>query len=71
MRTGNRRSDYRQLPKQYRRFWDEASRFLPQASLACDPFRTLAYGTDASFYRLIPKIVVQVRTREELHARCS
>jgi len=66
MRTGNRKSDYRQLPEKYRRFWDEAARFLPEASLACDAFRTLAYGTDASFYRLIPKIVVQVRTREEV-----
>src|ERR1700687_5225583 len=66
MAVVNRRRDYLELPESCRRFWKEAARFVPKANLACDPFRTLAYGTDASFYRLIPKIVVQVRTREEL-----
>src|ERR1700687_1316051 len=66
MAAVNRRRDYLELPESYRRFWNEAARFIPKANLACDPFRTLAFGTDASFYRLIPKIVVQVRTREEL-----
>jgi D-lactate dehydrogenase len=31
-----------------------------------DPLRTLAYGTDASFYRLIPKIVVRVDDEQQL-----
>src|SRR5215831_3797363 len=62
----NRRRDYRALPDCYRLFWDQVSQFLPESSMACDPLRTLAYGTDASFYRLIPKIVIQVRTRAEL-----
>lgn len=30
-----------------------------------NPLQLLAYGTDASFYRLIPKIVVQVHNEEE------
>src|SRR5215469_2181223 len=62
----NRRRDYRALPDCYRLFWDQVSQFLPESSMACDPLRTLAYGTDASFYRLIPKIVIQVREREEV-----
>jgi D-lactate dehydrogenase len=62
----NRRRDYRALPERHRLFWDQVSQFLPESSMACDPLRTLAYGTDASFYRLIPKIVIQARTREEL-----
>ena len=62
----NRRRDYRELPERYRRFWDLAAQFVPGANLACDPFRTLAFGTDASFYRLIPKIVVQARTQQEI-----
>ncbi len=33
-----------------------------------DPLRTLAYGTDASFYRLIPKVVVQTRNEAEVVA---
>lgn len=31
---------------------------LPAARLITDPLRRLAYGTDASFYRLVPRIVV-------------
>src|SRR5215470_7557817 len=62
----NRRRDYRALPDCYRLFWDQVSQFLPESSMACDPLRTLAYGTDASLYRLIPKIVIQVREREEV-----
>ena len=62
----NRRRDYRALPDRYRLFWDQVSQFLPESSMACDPLRTLAYGTDASFYRLIPKIVIQVRKREDV-----
>ncbi|HET7752622.1 MAG TPA: FAD-binding and (Fe-S)-binding domain-containing protein [Anaeromyxobacteraceae bacterium] len=32
----------------------------------CDPLRMLAYGTDASFYRLLPKLVVRARTADEI-----
>ncbi|ASP39951.1 4Fe-4S ferredoxin [Bacterioplanes sanyensis] len=31
-----------------------------------DPLRTLAYGTDASFYRLIPKAVIDVDNEQEV-----
>lgn len=31
-----------------------------------DPLHTLAFGTDASFYRLIPKIVIKARNEEEV-----
>jgi D-lactate dehydrogenase len=41
---------------------------LPEARLIHDELRTLAYGTDASFYRLLPKLVVIVeRESEVLH----
>ena len=33
--------------------------FIPQVRLIDDPLRTLAYGSDASFYRLIPQLVVK------------
>jgi len=58
--------DLEALPAPHRRFWDEASAFLPADRMMCDPFRTLAFGTDASFYRLVPKIVTKVRSREEV-----
>src|SRR5262249_43118878 len=62
----SRRRDYFALPERYRVFWDQASEFIQKANLACDPFQTLTLGTDASFYRLVPKIVVQVRPRQEV-----
>ena len=31
-----------------------------------DPVRTFAYGTDASFYRLTPQVVVKVRSEQEV-----
>ena len=34
--------------------------------LITDPSRTLAYGTDASFYRLVPQIVVLARSEAEV-----
>lgn len=40
--------------------------FIPAARLISDPLRTLAYGTDASLYRLIPQLVVRVESEEEM-----
>ena len=34
--------------------------------VATDPLRTLCYGTDASFYRLVPEIVVTVEGEDEV-----
>ena len=31
-----------------------------------DPLHTLAFGTDASFYRLIPKLVIKAKNDEEV-----
>ncbi|HYN38733.1 MAG TPA: FAD-linked oxidase C-terminal domain-containing protein, partial [Rhodospirillales bacterium] len=41
---------------------------LPPHRLVRDPLRTLAYGTDASFYRLIPKLVAIVESEAEVQA---
>ena len=54
------------LPAPYDRVLAELQPVIPQARLVTDPLRTLAYGTDASFYRLIPKIVALVETEEEV-----
>src|ERR1700686_5810446 len=46
----------------------------PKARIAADRLRTLSYGTDASFYRLIPRIVVTVQSEAEVigvMARCA
>lgn len=41
---------------------------MPAERLIDDPLRTLAYGTDASFYRLIPRLVVRPASEGELMA---
>jgi D-lactate dehydrogenase len=40
--------------------------FIDDKRLVDDPLRTLAYGTDASFYRLVPQLVVRVRSEDEV-----
>ncbi len=52
--------------RRYHRFHNDLKSFIPAARLAADPLRTLAYGTDASFYRLIPKIVVRAEDEFEV-----
>ncbi|MCA1908391.1 MAG: FAD-binding oxidoreductase, partial [Magnetospirillum sp.] len=44
------------------------SSVIPADRLIDDPLRLLAYGTDASFYRLIPKLVVKADTEAEIKA---
>ncbi|WP_418138468.1 FAD-binding oxidoreductase [Marinomonas sp. RS-M-Aa-14] len=39
---------------------------IDETRLIRDPLRTLAYGTDASFYRLIPQLVVRVDNEAEV-----
>ncbi|KAA6307163.1 hypothetical protein EZS27_041170, partial [termite gut metagenome] len=43
----------------YNRFYREISRFVPKDRIYTDELRLLAWGTDAGFYRLIPKIVIR------------
>jgi D-lactate dehydrogenase len=62
----NQREDVSALPRAYRQLHDELVLNLAAGRVICDPLRTLAYGTDASFYRLVPKLVVKVSTVHEL-----
>jgi D-lactate dehydrogenase len=39
---------------------------VPAQRLITDPLRLLAYGTDASFYRLVPRLVVVVECEDEV-----
>ncbi len=54
------------LPAPYDRVLTDLLGFLPRGRVHTDPLRTLAYGTDASFYRLIPKIVIDADTEAEV-----
>ena len=51
---------YREEDGRYAAFMAEISSFIPGQRQFTDPVRTFAYGTDASFYRLNPKLVVKV-----------
>nr|MCU0584591.1 FAD-binding oxidoreductase [Desulfobacterales bacterium] len=54
------------LPEPYQRFLSEVSGRIPRERLFTDPLRTLAYGTDASFYRLVPQVVVWADSEAEV-----
>ena len=60
------RKDIRALPEPYRRLYEALTAHLPRERILADPLRCLAFGTDASFYRLLPKLVVQVRSADEV-----
>ncbi|SNS71634.1 FAD-binding and (Fe-S)-binding domain-containing protein [Pseudomonas segetis] len=47
-------------------FLTEVKRLIPTERLFDDPLSTLAFGTDASFYRLVPKLVVRVESEAEV-----
>ncbi|MGL5112593.1 MAG: FAD-binding and (Fe-S)-binding domain-containing protein [Flavobacterium sp.] len=56
------------LPSSYQNFRDRLAAVLEDKRILTNPLQTLAYGTDASFYRLIPKIVVLVHSEAEVVA---
>lgn len=60
----------RQEDGRYARFTEEISAFIPKNRQFTDPVRTFAYGTDASFYRLNPKLVVKVCAAWSLRSLC-
>ncbi|MFJ2549229.1 FAD-binding and (Fe-S)-binding domain-containing protein [Pseudomonas sp. NPDC087612] len=49
-------------------FLDSVARLIPAERRFDDPLSTLAFGTDASFYRLIPKLVIRVESEDEVVA---
>jgi len=50
----------------YASFCNQLSGHIPEERIIRDPLRTLAYGTDASFYRLIPRVVVKANSEKEV-----
>ncbi|MDR3073614.1 MAG: FAD-binding protein, partial [Deltaproteobacteria bacterium] len=54
------------LPAPYAALREALRAVIPDERVFTDPLRTLAYGTDASFYRLTPKIVVDALAEGEI-----
>ena len=50
----------------YKAILAEFKKILPEDRIYTDELRTLGWGTDASFYRLVPKIVVRAKDELEL-----
>ena len=54
------------LETKYQNFYDQISNKISKEKIFTDKLHTLAYGTDASFYRLIPKIVIKTDNAKEV-----
>ncbi|HEX2867182.1 MAG TPA: FAD-binding and (Fe-S)-binding domain-containing protein [Ignavibacteriales bacterium] len=54
------------LSGKYLELYNSLREGIPEDRMFSDDLRTLAYGTDASFYRLVPKLVVKVDSEEEV-----
>jgi D-lactate dehydrogenase len=54
------------LTGKYGTLYNRLTERIDQGRLFHDPMYTLALGTDASFYRLIPEIVIRARDEEEV-----
>jgi D-lactate dehydrogenase len=61
-----RRDDSQELPGAYKEFHQRIIAVLPAERILCGPFTNLALGDDASYYRLVPKIVVKAKTPDEV-----
>ena len=54
------------LTGNYADFISEVKSFVPKESIYTDELRTLGWGTDASFYRQIPKIVIRSDNEDQV-----
>ena len=54
------------LAPSYQKLKDKLSVSIDPKRILTNPLQTLAYGTDASFYRLIPKIVILAHNETEV-----
>ena len=54
------------MDKVYREFNKAISGAIPKERIITDPLRKIAIGVDASFYRLVPQVVVDVETEDEV-----
>lgn len=54
----------------YDAFKTDLAAVVPKSRLFTDPVHTFAYGTDASFYRLNPQMVIKVNNEAEIIQVC-
>ncbi len=54
------------LPKKYLEFRQAIKRNIPLKRIITDPLKNVAIGVDASFYRLVPQVIVDVESEKEV-----
>ena len=54
------------MEEKYSRFLEEVGKFVPKNALYTDELRRFAWGTDAGFYRLVPKIIIRSSNEKEV-----
>ena len=54
------------MEQKYINFKNEISRYIPKDRIYIDELRRFAWGTDAGFYRLVPKIVISSNDEQEV-----
>lgn len=54
------------LSGKYQQLYKQLLQSIDSQRIFHDPLHTLAFGTDASFYRLIPKMVIKAKSEEEV-----
>ncbi len=54
------------LDTKYQNFYNKISQKIDVKNIFTDKLHTFAYGTDASFYRLIPKIVIKTHNAKQV-----
>ncbi len=50
----------------YREFQKQIEKTIPRERIITDPLKKVAIGVDASFYRLIPEIIIDVESEDEV-----
>ncbi|MGE5496494.1 MAG: FAD-binding oxidoreductase, partial [Syntrophothermus sp.] len=54
------------LTGSYGKLYDYLIQHIPAGRIFTDRLRRLAYGTDASFYRMTPELVVKAESEDEI-----
>ena len=54
------------MKKNYKKYIEAISAVIPEERIYTDDLRCLAWGTDASFYRLLPQLVIRSESEQEV-----
>ena len=54
------------MEEKYSRFLETVRQFVPKDGIYTDELRRFAWGTDAGFYRLVPKIIIRSSNEKEV-----